>query len=90
MRGAGIADVSDSAKGSATGFSSRPFSYGGWVFPAMAVNRAVYSHPGRVDLTRASVPDSGDHVAGPIVRQRYGGAVHPGRVCPVVVWSRAE
>ena len=36
---AGIADVSDSARGSATGFSSHPLSYDKGEFPAGAVNR---------------------------------------------------
>ena len=40
---AGIADVSDSARGSATGFSSHPLSYDKGEFPAGAVNRAVSS-----------------------------------------------
>ena len=43
--GAGIADVWDSAKDPAIGVSSRPFSYWEWGFTAMAVNRAVSSHP---------------------------------------------
>ena len=34
MGGAGIADVSDSARGSAAGFSSCPFSYEMEAFPA--------------------------------------------------------
>ena len=42
----------------ATGFSSHPFSYGERGFTAMAVNRAVSSHAGRVDFTRAGAPDS--------------------------------
>ena len=42
--GAGIADVWDSAKGSANGVYSHPFSYWEWEFTAMAVNRAVSSH----------------------------------------------
>ena len=42
---AGIPEVWLSATGSATGFASRPFSYGEWGFTAMAVNRAVSSHP---------------------------------------------
>ena len=37
-------------RGSATGFSSHPFSYGEWGFTAMAVNRAVSSHLDRVGL----------------------------------------
>ena len=40
---AGIPEVGLSARGSATGFSSHPFSYGEWGFTAMAVNRAVSS-----------------------------------------------
>ena len=48
--GAGIADVWDSAKDPATEVSSRPFSYWAWGFTAMAVNRAVSSHAGRVGL----------------------------------------
>ena len=55
---AGIPEVWFSAKGLATGFSSRPFSYGERGFTAMAVNRAVSSHLDRVSLTRAGVPDS--------------------------------
>ena len=47
-RGAGIADVWDSAKDPATGVSSHSFSYGEWAFTAMAVNRAVSSHLDRV------------------------------------------
>ena len=42
---AGIPEVWLSAKGFATGFASHPFSYGEWGFTAMAVNRAVSSHP---------------------------------------------
>ena len=60
--GAGIADVSDSARGSATRFSSRPFSYGEWGFTAMAVNRAIFSHGGRVGLTRADAELQGKSV----------------------------
>ena len=55
---AGIPEVWDSAKGSAIGFSSHPFSYGEWGFTAMAGNRAVSSHGRRVGLTRAGVPGS--------------------------------
>ena len=47
---AGISEVWLSAKGVATGFASHPFSYGEWGFTAMAVNRAVSSHVGRVGL----------------------------------------
>ena len=49
----------------------------------MAVNRAVSSHLDRVG------PDPGwrsglrNHVAGPMVQQRHGGEVHPGRVRPL-------
>ena len=39
-----------SARRSATGVSSHPFSYGEWGFTAMAGNSPVSSHPGRVRL----------------------------------------
>ena len=42
--GAGIPKVWLSAKGRATGLSSRPFIYGERGFTAMAVNRAISSH----------------------------------------------
>ena len=54
---AGIPEVWVSARGVATGFYSHPFSYGEWGFTAMAVNRAVSSHVGRVGLARVGVPD---------------------------------
>ena len=56
--GAGIPKIVFSAKGRATGVSSHPISYEIEAFTAMAVNRAVSSHPGRVGLTRADPPDS--------------------------------
>ena len=54
--GAGIADVSDSARGSATGFPSHLLSYGARQFTAMAVNRAVSSHLDWVGLTLGRMP----------------------------------
>ena len=42
---AGISEVLVSATCCATGVSSHPFSYGKDEFTAMAVNRAVSSHP---------------------------------------------
>ena len=45
---AGITEVWLSARGVATGFPSHPFSYGQGQLTAMAVNRAVSSHDGRV------------------------------------------
>ena len=55
---AGIPEVWFSARGSATGFASHPFSYGEWGFTAMAVNRAVSNHLDWVGPTRAGVPYS--------------------------------
>ena len=52
---AGIPEEWLSARGSATGVSSRPVSYGEWGFTAMAGNRAVSSHLDRVGLARVGV-----------------------------------
>ena len=61
--GAGTADVWDSAKGPATGVSSRPFSYWEWGFTAMAVNRAVSSHLDWVSPNRGQQSGLGDYAA---------------------------
>ena len=67
---AGIPEVSHSAKGAATGFSSHPLSYKLGHFQPVAGNSPVYSHGGRVRPGRSRRCRLGDHAAGTVVRER--------------------